>query len=311
MLQQIVDCDLMRAKIMHLINQSDYLSAESLFHECFPASSPDYETNRSQFTDLFYRADLIRDTIQTVENITNSGASEDWTLGLTYFGITTHYKVNNDNLLFVRIEGDLENTPFFEQAAVIYEVDLFKSWVPFCFDSIKIEDISMAEVLTYMSVLVPPFGRDALVHVFAADCLKSHNKIVLIGKSANDVQSTPPPDDTAKELKSGYEIKGDSTYSPSLSSVEKSSTSTDASLLLERNGHETNSSTNPSIKFVSSSFPSSSLSGHRSETSISNNSRVRHVAEVPWNKGWFWDRMVIHSFNAVFTIIEPKKVKVS
>jgi len=51
------------------------------------------------------------------------------------FGVTTYYQLAEDGCITVRMEGGLDDLPFFEQAAVIHDVDNFKNWVPCCDES--------------------------------------------------------------------------------------------------------------------------------------------------------------------------------
>ena len=51
-----------------------------------------------------------------------SDIDSSWTHGITYFGITTHYKLAADGTIQFRLEGILEDMPIFEQCAVIHEI---------------------------------------------------------------------------------------------------------------------------------------------------------------------------------------------
>jgi hypothetical protein len=69
------------------------------------------------------------ETIQTIADCTSS--HDEWILGSERFGIPSYYRVDADGLLCLRLEGSQE-TPIFEQMAVLYEVSLHKEWIPFC-----------------------------------------------------------------------------------------------------------------------------------------------------------------------------------
>lgn len=70
-----------------------------------------------------------------------------WTLGSNFLGISTYYMRIGSNDIIIKLEGTMHNLPIFEQCAVIHEVDLFKSWVPLCDESILIEKIGKAELV--------------------------------------------------------------------------------------------------------------------------------------------------------------------
>ena len=72
---------------------------------------------------------------------------ESWILGVSMFGTTTHYKLLDGGSMMIRLEGDLDDLPMFEQLAVIHEVDLFHEWVPFCCTSRTITKLSPVELI--------------------------------------------------------------------------------------------------------------------------------------------------------------------
>lgn len=121
----------------------------------------------------------------------------EWILGSHYFGVTTHYKLESNGLISVRLEGEQENIPLFEVLSVIYEVELYKEWVPFCNGSDLLQRLTHTELLMQGSVSVPIVGvsRDAVLHAYAVDCLYEHGAIVVIGSSidhADDVGCVVP-----------------------------------------------------------------------------------------------------------------------
>jgi hypothetical protein len=77
--------------------------------------------------------DKLRERHHEIEHTINECTSshEEWTLGSERFGVPTYYRVDEDGLLCLRLEGSQE-TPIFEQMAVLYEVALHNEWVPFC-----------------------------------------------------------------------------------------------------------------------------------------------------------------------------------
>jgi hypothetical protein len=71
---------------------------------------------------------------------------DGWTLGSELFGISTYFRVEEDGLLSLRMEG-VQEIPIFEQLAVLYEVSLFNYWIPFC---------SQADLLQQICNSLPP-----------------------------------------------------------------------------------------------------------------------------------------------------------
>ena len=54
----------------------------------------------------------------------------------------TYYKLEDDGLLSIKMEADYGDVSLFEQLAVIYEVCLYKLWIPFMTDSQLIAQLS-------------------------------------------------------------------------------------------------------------------------------------------------------------------------
>ncbi len=134
--------------------------------------------------------DMLKERIQKVDETLHEieSNSDDWIHGLDYFGISTYYKVSSDrNLLTVKLEGIMEDLPLFEQVCVLYETDLYKLWVPFCDDSVKIFTLGHAELLAYLHISLPMLiARDTVIHAYACDLLEEEGKLILIGKSVNE-----------------------------------------------------------------------------------------------------------------------------
>jgi len=70
-----------------------------------------------------------------------------WLFGMSYKGVTTHYKTNDDCTVTVRIEGTLENLPIFEQCAVLNEIDLYNEWMPFCSKGFVVENLHHGDLV--------------------------------------------------------------------------------------------------------------------------------------------------------------------
>ncbi len=134
--------------------------------------------------------DMLEERIQKAEETLREvdGTSDGWIHGLDYFGISTYYKVSSDRgILTVKLEGIMEDLPLFEQVSVLYETDLYKSWVPFCDESIKIYTIGHAELLAYLNISLPMvIARDTVIHAYACDLLEEEGKLILIGKSVHE-----------------------------------------------------------------------------------------------------------------------------
>lgn len=128
---------------------------------------------------MLQRSEDIRDAI----NRANLDMDSEWLHGMTLFGITTHYKVDSDGIIHIRLEGTLEDLPIFEQVAVIHEIDLFTTWLPFCHDSVLLEKIGPVEIVSYLYFSAMGLSRDTLLSGYAADVLDEEKKIIILVNS--------------------------------------------------------------------------------------------------------------------------------
>ena len=103
------------------------------------------EKNQEMLNELKER---YREINLTVNECTSS--HEEWTLGSERFGVPTYYRVDDDGLLCLRLEGSQE-TPIFEQMAVLYEVALHNEWVPFCDQSNLLKKMCKFKSLSLVS----------------------------------------------------------------------------------------------------------------------------------------------------------------
>jgi hypothetical protein len=145
----------------------------------------------------------LRDRCRRIRDcIAESASTMDetkWTLGSQMFGVTTHYQVESDGNLLLRMEGVQDDLSFFDLVAVGFEMSLFSTWMPMCTRSELMKRIGMCEFGVKLEFGGPfPFmlTRDAFVHIFAADCLKENEKVVVLCESidtgAIDGLDVPP-----------------------------------------------------------------------------------------------------------------------
>lgn len=139
--------------------------------------------------------DAIQRMLERVTEIEQTLAEEDedeqdWILGSTLFGVKTSYRQVNeeDTSLMIKMEGILNDLPIFEQCAVIHEIDLFKTWLPFCPNSVLIHKPGKADVVGYVHISVPPMSRDFIIQAYGADCLLEHGKIIILGRSIDQYE---------------------------------------------------------------------------------------------------------------------------
>jgi hypothetical protein len=88
------------------------------------------QLHHQQLTQLTERCEQVNEALALVAK-----SNERWILATNMLGVTTHYLIGDDGLLWVRMESTQHDVPLLEQLAVVYEVGLFNTWIPFCTES--------------------------------------------------------------------------------------------------------------------------------------------------------------------------------
>mmetsp|Transcript_50952 Transcript_50952/g.75588 ORF Transcript_50952/g.75588 Transcript_50952/m.75588 type:complete len:1124 (-) Transcript_50952:484-3855(-) len=132
----------------------------------------------ADFKSLVKRAILFQ---KAKENLT---VDDDWTFSQTTFGVTTHYRREEDGTLSIKLEGGLKGVPLFEQLAVLRECDLFHTWSPFCSESRKLAQLGKIEAVGWFNVFVPLLGlsRDAVYRAMGCDTMREDGSIMLLAE---------------------------------------------------------------------------------------------------------------------------------
>ena len=73
-----------------------------------------------------------REFLRVQYNLNVENVDSEWLYAQTMFGISTHYRLEEDNSLTVKLEGELSGVSLFEQLCVLREVDMYNEWAPFC-----------------------------------------------------------------------------------------------------------------------------------------------------------------------------------
>lgn len=113
---------------------------------------------------------------------------EGWIFSQTFFGISTFYRREDDGTLTMKLEGELNNVPLFEQLAILREIQLFRYWAPFCCDSRTIAQIGNIDMIGYLMCGSTKFGlsRDVCFRVIGCDSLREEGKIILVAEGIGD-----------------------------------------------------------------------------------------------------------------------------
>mmetsp|Transcript_8235 Transcript_8235/g.8399 ORF Transcript_8235/g.8399 Transcript_8235/m.8399 type:complete len:841 (+) Transcript_8235:183-2705(+) len=203
MLDSKINPDQALDKILNLIEDSRLLAAEALYVSLMSYVSTltsDSAENVAINERLSSHGEIIELMLERVVRVkdaleTSAHVDEDsgWIHGVTLFGVTTHYKVQEDNSLLLRLQGSREDLPLFEQLAVVHEVDLYPTWVPFCNYGKMLTKITHSDLIAHFSISMLMFSREAAVRFYGVDCLFEEGTVVLLGHSLDTWEDPPIP----------------------------------------------------------------------------------------------------------------------
>jgi hypothetical protein len=179
-------------QILELIDSSRLLAAKKAYvdFQSEKSSSDDIsellDTIQPKIDKMMERAAAVEEILRSTSIAEEPKASDGWLLGAEYFGIKTFYRVISETgLISVLMMGTQTDLPLFELLAVIHEVDLFKTFIPFCNESSLITKVAAAELVAYFKLSMLLLSRDACIHAYGADCLFEENAVVLVGHSVD------------------------------------------------------------------------------------------------------------------------------
>ena len=182
-------------EVLNLISDSRLLAAKESYDKIM--QSPDkcmqyadiISANETKLTTMVERCGHVNKALALV-----AADNPDWILATNFLGVTTHYMLGDDGLLWVRMEATQSDVPVMEQMAVVYEVEWFKLWIPFCSDSRLISRISHTELIAYACISAP-FGisRECVVYAYGVDCIYENGSLVVLGESIDHYDNVDIP----------------------------------------------------------------------------------------------------------------------
>lgn len=112
----------------------------------------------------------------------------DWIFASQHFGIHTFYRKETDDSLSIKLEGQLNNVPLFEQVCVLREVDLHYVWAPFCSSSLTVANLDKLDQVGWFMVGMPNFGlaRDGCFRAIGCDNIEEDGTIIMAAQGVQD-----------------------------------------------------------------------------------------------------------------------------
>jgi hypothetical protein len=124
----------------------------------------------------------------------NLNENDEWTFASEHFGIKTYFRREEDQTLSIKLEGDLDEAPLYEQICVLKEFGLHCKWAPFCFSSQTIADLDKLDTIGWCMLGLPTFGlaRDCCIRAIGCDNTLEDGSVILAGQGVCDVKPGKP-----------------------------------------------------------------------------------------------------------------------
>lgn len=98
----------------------------------------------------------------------------------------SYKRIEGTPTISVKTEGVL-NVPIFNLLALIYEIDLYNTWMPFCSEARVIASLSHTRRVVYQKFNMPVISdRECVLYGYGVNLIKSRNCIFVTGRSCDD-----------------------------------------------------------------------------------------------------------------------------
>jgi hypothetical protein len=137
----------------------------------------------------------------------NLNEHHDWSYASSNFGVTTFYRHEKDGSLSIKLDGEIDGVPLFEQLCVLKELDLHYKWSPFCTSSQAVADLDKLDLVGWFMIGIASFGlaRDGCFRCVGCDNTSEDGSIILAGRGIRDIVHSPPQE---QQISSSTEIGG-------------------------------------------------------------------------------------------------------
>ena len=159
------------------------------------------------------RATHCTRALQEFRSEASGGGRADWRFGQKFLGITTWYRKGGQpgaaddgppGSIWIKLQGELRDVDLWNVVAVIREIPLFHTWVPFNHETRELAMLGRCEFVVYFDGRVPKIiRRDMVMHVFGAELLQEHGCFLVLGRSTTAAHhpgvDVPPPPPTPRK----------------------------------------------------------------------------------------------------------------
>ena len=141
-----------------------------------------YQSSFSEFAII----NEIESDYQDIRNIYESVQVRDgWTQDSSG-DISVYYKILSGNKTYSLLSEGIVNAPLFNFLSIMYETDLYHTWLSFCKKSFTITNLSRTRKIIFQEYSIPLVAtRHACIYGYGANLLLSDGAVVIISKSCD------------------------------------------------------------------------------------------------------------------------------
>lgn len=168
--------------VLSLYKEDKILEAIDLLNSLKEKYQKDFEDNES-IRNLISDYQIINEIYNNVQD------KQNWTISKTGKVNVMYKKLENTKSYSVLAEG-LIKAPLFNFISIIYENDLYHTWLPYCQSSSTISNLSKTRKIIFQEFDLPFLSsRHACLYAFGANLLQSKGVIVIASKSCDQQKS--------------------------------------------------------------------------------------------------------------------------
>jgi len=194
-------------RVLHLITQERHLIAYALYQTTLsrmdtntnntnkanananhPQAAQFLSEHQEEFNTLERHAAIF---LQAKNNASNQDPSRPWIICHVHPEqcITSSYRREQDGSLSLKVEGDVNGLPLFEQVGVMREVDLYHLWAPFVSKSKKLASLGKLDQVGWFQVSPPMtlgLVRDTCYRAIGCDCMMESGEVIVVAQGLDD-----------------------------------------------------------------------------------------------------------------------------
>lgn len=116
----------------------------------------------------------------------NATEDQDWIQCHEHQNVISSYRREKDGSLSLKIHGEINGLPLFEQVSIMRELDLYHHWSPFMNKSRKLAVLGKLDQIGWYEVGAMGVMRDSCYRAIGCDCMMETGELVVVAMGLDD-----------------------------------------------------------------------------------------------------------------------------